>query len=154
MARYKYQGTMKDGNGAVIGTETTSDATAGTISVYLAGTTTAANVYTASSGGSAVSSVTTDANGHFYFWVDDSDYNDSQKFKITLSHPDFESKTYDDILILPPLLVRDTTAASSGADGTISSRSASALGECDGFVRFLTNDGTLVKVPYWLNITP
>ena len=100
MARYKYQGTFKDGNGRVVGTATTSDGVAGTISVYLAGGTTAASVYTASAGGVAVNSVSTDTHGYFYFWVDDGDYVGTQRFKITLSHSDFESKTYDNLRIL------------------------------------------------------
>ena len=119
MSRYKYMGTFKDGNGRVVGTATTSDGVAGTISVYLAGTTTAASVYTASSGGVAVNSVSTDTHGYFYFWVDDSDYTVSQTFKITLSHADFESKTYDDIVIFAPeydvltVTMEDISTASS-----------------------------------------
>jgi len=101
MSRYKYQGTFKDGNGKVVGTATTSDGVAGTISVYLAGGTTVASVYTAASGGTAVNSVSTDTHGHFYFWVDPKDYQIIQEFKITLSHSDFESKTYDNIVIFP-----------------------------------------------------
>ena len=98
--RHKFQSTFKDGNGRVVGTATTSDGVAGTISVYLAGTATVASVYTASSGGTAVNSVTTDTHGHFYFWVDEDDYTIPQKFKIVLSHSDFESKTYDNLDIL------------------------------------------------------
>ena len=48
----------------------------------------------------------------------------------------------------------DVTAAGAGADGTISSRSAAAMGECDGFVKLYNSAGTLVNVPYWLDITP
>lgn len=48
----------------------------------------------------------------------------------------------------------DTTAAGAGTDGTISSRSASALGECDGFLKMYLLDGTTVYVPYWEDITP
>jgi len=111
MARYKYDGTFKDGNGRVVGTATTSDGIAGTISVYLAGTTTAASVYTASAGGVAVNSVSTDTHGYFYFWVDDTDYAVTQRFKITLSHADFESKSYDNIRILNHLDAVTATAA-------------------------------------------
>jgi hypothetical protein len=154
MARYIYQGTFKDGNGRVVGSSTTANSTAGTVSVYLAGTTTAATVYTASSGGSSVASVSTDAYGHFSFWVDDSDYDSSQKFKIILSHANFKSKTYDNIEILPTVFTVDTTAAGVGTDGTISSRNASALGECTGFVKLTITGGTAVYVPYWADITP
>jgi hypothetical protein len=83
--------------------------------VYLAGTTTAADVYTASAGGTAVASVTTDTHGNFAFWVDDGDYGSSQLFKITLSHGDFESKSYDNIIIIPHSL---THLSSDGSDHT------------------------------------
>ena len=61
--RYSQHGTYKDGNGKVV--------TSGTISVFLADGTTAASIYTAESGGSAVNSVTSDStNGTFVFFVD------------------------------------------------------------------------------------
>ena len=101
MARHAYCGTFKDGNGRVVGTATTANATVGTISIYLANGTTAADVYAAESGGTAVNSVSTDDNGYFKFWVDDSEYMPSQRFKITLSHADFEDKSYDDLKIIP-----------------------------------------------------
>ena len=154
MSRYIYQGVFCDQNGQVVGAETTANSTDGVISVYLAGTSTAADVYAASSGGSAVASVETNDYGVFSFWVDDSDYDNSQLFKITLSHADFTSKTYDNIAILPTVFTVDTTAASSGTDGTISSRTASALGECTGFVKIVITGGTTVYVPYWADITP
>lgn len=47
------------------------------------------------------------------------------------------------------VVVVDTTAAGAGTDGTISSRSANALGECNGFIVI---NGKYV--PYWNNITP
>jgi hypothetical protein len=99
MSRHLYQGTFKDGNGRVVGTQTTANATSGTISIYLANGTTAANVYAAETGGSQINSVSTDDDGHFQFWIDDSEYMPSQRFKITLSHADFEDKSYDDIKI-------------------------------------------------------
>lgn len=55
---------------------------------------------------------------------------------------------------LSPKFEKDTTAAGAGTDGTISSRSANALGECDGFVKMRLPDGTTVYVPYWEDITP
>ena len=116
MARYIYQGTFHDQNGRLVGAGTTANSTDGVIYVYLAGTTTAASVYTASSGGTAVNSVETDDNGHFSFWVDDSDYAFDQLFKITLTHADFESKTYDNIKILPHLY----TGIVSATDSTLS----------------------------------
>lgn len=50
--------------------------------------------------------------------------------------------------------IADTTAAGAGTDGTISSRSASALGECNGFLKMAKSDGTIVYVPYWADIAP
>ena len=90
--RHIYQNHFKDGNGRVV--------SGGTISVYLAGTTTVANVYAASSGGSAVNSVTSGTDGAFSFYVDDTEYSD-QKFKIVLSATNYTTKTYADIAILP-----------------------------------------------------
>jgi hypothetical protein len=47
-----------------------------------------------------------------------------------------------------------TTAAGAGTDGTISSRSAGALGECDGFIKIQLQSGKVVYIPYWEDITP
>jgi hypothetical protein len=48
----------------------------------------------------------------------------------------------------------DITVAGAGTDGTISSRSANPLGECDGFAKIELKDGTTVYVPYWGDIAP
>lgn len=93
MARYIYQGTFVDLSGNVVNS--------GTITVYLAGTTTLASVYAASSGGTAVNSVVSDSTGKFVFYVDTGDYNANQKFDIVLSKAGFLSKTYSDITIFP-----------------------------------------------------
>lgn len=93
MARYKHQGVWTDGNGRRINSAT--------VSVYLAGTTTAASVYAASSGGAAVNSVTTDSTGLYEFWIDDTDYTQEQLFKVTLTKSGFQSKSIDDIIIFP-----------------------------------------------------
>ena len=98
--RHCYQGTFKDQNGAVVGSSTTSDGNPGTVTVYLAGITTLASVYTAATGGVAVNSVTTDAYGYFYFWVEATDYTYGQLFKIVLTHPDFTTRTYDNIDVI------------------------------------------------------
>lgn len=93
MSRYSMQGTFTDGQGAVVGS--------GTVSVYLAGTSTAASIYTAASGGTAVNSVTTDTGGKYEFYVDDGDYNLDQDFKITLSKTGFTAKSYDNVKLFP-----------------------------------------------------
>lgn len=91
--RYIYQGVAKDGNGKII--------PSATVSVYLAGTTTAADVYAASTGGAAVNSVTCGTDGHFLFWVDDTEYSLVARFKIVISKANFISKTFDNLQIVP-----------------------------------------------------
>lgn len=92
--RFKYEGVCRSGNGVVI--------QSATISVYLAGTTTAASVYTALTGGSAVNSVTSDSiDGSYVFYVDEADYAANQKFKTITTHTNFRTKTSDDIIIYP-----------------------------------------------------
>ena len=118
MARYKYQGVAKDGNGKVI--------QSATVAVYEAGTTTAADVYTANSGGSAVNSVSGDASGFFYFWVDTADYARTQQFKIVVSKTRFINSTYDDLVIFPISIEQigdynnnlETAIAAIGSDET------------------------------------
>lgn len=94
MGRWKYENVAKDGNGKVIAEAT--------VSVYKSGGLVAANIYVASSGGSAINSVTTDSeDGGFIFYVDDSDYASSQLFKTVVSNAKYKSKTLDDIKIYP-----------------------------------------------------
>lgn len=90
--RYIYQGVAKDGNGKVL--------QSATVSVFLAGTTTVADVYLASSGGVSVNSVTSDTLGYFSFWVETVDYDsESQLFKIIISKTRFRSDSYDNLSI-------------------------------------------------------
>ncbi|VAW38933.1 hypothetical protein MNBD_GAMMA01-1323 [hydrothermal vent metagenome] len=95
MARFIKQGTARndDGDGIVAGA---------TITVYLAGGTTGAVIYTTSSGGTAIagSLVTTDANGHYYFYVDSEDYPGRQLFRLKLSILGATDKFYDDVDII------------------------------------------------------
>jgi hypothetical protein len=95
--RKKIEGHFKDGQGSVIYN--------GTCTVYLAGTTTLATIYSAATldaSDSAVSGsvVNTDVNGKFTFYVDDFDYNEDQTFKVILATPSTlpsYSITYDNI---------------------------------------------------------
>ena len=116
--RYKYQGVTKNGDGKVL--------QSATISVYEAGTTTEADVYTASSGGSAVNSVSGDTGGFFEFWVDTADYARTKQFKIVITQTGFASSTYDDLLIFPISIEQigdygnnlETAIAAIGSDET------------------------------------
>jgi len=93
MSRHYYKGMHRDGSGKPV--------LSGTASVYLAGTTTVASVYTASSGGTAVNSVTgSSTDGTFEFYVDESDYGFGQLFKIVLSKTGYTSQTVDYIEVI------------------------------------------------------
>jgi len=97
MPRFIYQGTWTDGNGVVV--------SGGTVTVYLAGTTTKATIYAAATGDAdADSAITSGTDGHFYFYVDTDDYGLGQKFKIILSKTSFTSKTYDNVEIFPKMI--------------------------------------------------
>jgi hypothetical protein len=86
--RSYYKGIARDQYGAII--------SGATVAIYLAGTTTVASVYTVSTGGTAVNSVTADAEGVFYFYVDTSDYSNIQLFKLVISYLG-NTNTYDNI---------------------------------------------------------
>jgi len=94
MARYRYGSVLRDGNGCIL--------ESATVSVYLAGTTTAASIYTASSGGTAVNSVTTDTDGSFEFYVDESDYGYGQLFKLTGSLTGYTALSIDNVEVIKP----------------------------------------------------
>jgi hypothetical protein len=149
MSRHKYQGTAQDATGRVIASAS--------YTVYLSDGTTLATIYSAVSGGTAAvgSVVQSDSNGEFEFFVDDSEYTPSQLFQIVMSKLGYTTVTWEYVKIIPGIAyTEDTTAAGAGTDGTISSRSANAMGECDGFLKIPKSDGTLVYVPYWDDITP
>lgn len=91
--RYYYKGLFRDGSGHPV--------LSGTASVYLAGTTTVASVYTTAVIVTAVNSVTSSTtDGTFEFYVDESDYGFGQKFKVVLSKSGYTSQTYDNLEIL------------------------------------------------------
>jgi hypothetical protein len=74
--------------------DTINDAT---VTVYLAGTSTLANIYTTFSGATPTNSVTTNSSGEFTFYVDRFDYDSDQKFKYTVVKTGQRTKTYDNI---------------------------------------------------------
>ena len=94
MPRYIFQGHCVDGNGRAI--------SSGTVTVTLAGTSTAATIYAADSGGSALSGgqTTSNASGYFKFYVDDGDYAAGQKFDVVISKTNFNSQTYEDVIVV------------------------------------------------------
>jgi len=73
-----------------------------TISVYEAGTTTPAKIYTSEDATQHVSSVTTGSDGSFEFWVDSDDYDPlTQEFKIVATKAGLVSKTFDYVNVFP-----------------------------------------------------
>ena len=97
MARYRYprdgNGFTKDQNGRII--------TGATIVCYLTTTTTPANIYAASAGGVAVTSITSSTtDGSFVFWVDDAMYPSTQFFDITITKTGYKSVTSSTVAII------------------------------------------------------
>lgn len=89
--RHVYTGFTKDANGMIIQTAV--------ISVYLAGTTTEASVYTSSTSATAVNSVTSDDDGKFTFYVDTDDYEITQPFKLTITKAVSPTVSYGTITV-------------------------------------------------------
>lgn len=117
MSRHPISGTCRDSvTGQVRGSSL--------ISVYLAGTSTVASIYTASTGGSPVNSVTSDAVGRFSFYVDESDYPLTQLFKIISSKIGFDSITYDNIPFFSLQCIDTDNTLSANSDKKIPSQKA------------------------------
>lgn len=89
MSRYALQGTISDGNGAVVGSAT--------VAVFLAGTSTVPTMYLAKTGGSPVTTVTTSSLGYFKFYVDDADYPLVTLFDLSISKTGYVTQSYSDI---------------------------------------------------------
>ncbi len=90
--RCSYFGIFKDGSGRIV--------PSGSVTVYLSGTSTLANIYTTVSGTTAVNTVTANSvNGSFEFWIDRFDYDSSQKFKTVLSKSGYTSQNIENLNI-------------------------------------------------------
>ena len=90
--------------------------------VFLAGTETAASIYTVATGGTAQASVVSASDGTFSFYVDDWDYFQSQKFKIRVEPKGYVIRDFDNIAIFsvqPVTIVSYQPADSKGIDGDI-----------------------------------
>ena len=93
MSRYVFNGTTRDKAGIALASATAT--------VYLADTTTAATIYDAKSGGTAVSgaALTTDSGGRYIFYVDDTDYVSGQQFDVMISKSGYSTYyLYDESL--------------------------------------------------------
>src|SRR3990167_4387068 len=81
-----------------------------TVTVYLAGTVTAATCYADTTTATALanSQTTTNSSGYFEFYIDSANYANTQKFKIVISKTGYPDVTYDYLNIFPNLAgVRD-----------------------------------------------
>lgn len=127
MARFIYQGVAQDTSGTVI--------KEATVTVYLAGTTTAATIYAAETGDAeSDNTVSTSATtGAFSFWIDTDDYALTQRFKIVISKTGYTSQTLDNINI-----IGNVAASSTGA----------------GLIEFSTDAETVTGTSTSLGTTP
>lgn len=149
MARHIYQQVVQDGNGnALVGA---------TITVYLAGTTTKATIYTAFSGGSADadSVIASAADGTFKFYVDTDDYAPSQQFKLTIVKAGYTTTTWDYLATVPIQLgVANEWTAQQNFDEVALTSSGNAVawnldtGQC---VRHALTENTTVSAPSNMN---
>lgn len=89
--RCYYKGIARDVLGNTVGSAT--------VSVYLAGSSTAATIYQSLDGTTGVNSVTANNSGIYEFWVDRFDYDSSQKFKIITSRTGKTAITWDNLNI-------------------------------------------------------
>jgi hypothetical protein len=107
MARYPFESTLTDQQGHIL--------SGGTCTVKLSGTDTAATIYEALTGDAKSDNiVTSGSDGVYKFFVSDSDYNLSQKFRLILKGGSgFDPRTIDDILMFNPLTPIEGTAISS-----------------------------------------
>jgi hypothetical protein len=90
MARYAYNGTVRDRQGYAIASAT--------VTVYEADGTTGATIYEAKTGGSAVadSTATSDTGGRYTFYVDDADYLSGDQFDLTVTKSGYSTWTMND----------------------------------------------------------
>jgi hypothetical protein len=120
MARHICQGLFRDQNGKIV--------LSGTVSVFLAGTSTPASIYAASSGGASIASVTSSAStGRWVFYVDDTEYLAEQLFDLILSKTGYESQTYPNVAVIQPFREPGTHVADYGALGDATTDDAAAI---------------------------
>lgn len=97
------------------------------ISIYLAGSTTPANIYENEVGGSSIGNaphMRTNSEGFFEFWIGDDDevdgYNSSQKFKIAWDKIGIVAGYIDFINVFPPIIPVNETSTSEVKDKCVS----------------------------------
>ena len=131
--RYIYQNVVQDGRGNFVASAS--------VTVTLAGGSTAASIYSAITGGAADADgvITSGADGTFAFYVDEDDYPHNQQFRIVWSKSGYTSETWDYIQIFPDAertAITDSTADQGDSDvvGTIAWHIADAAGSAANIV--------------------
>ena len=89
--RRKYSATVRDRHGNIV--------SGASVSVFLAGTTTPASIYTTLTGAVAVNGTVSDTAGRYSFYVDTFDYDVDQTFKIVCSKGSMTAVTLDNVFI-------------------------------------------------------
>ncbi len=89
--RRKYSATVRDRHGNIVA--------GASVSVFLAGATTPASIYTTLTGATAVSGTVSDEAGRYIFYVDTFDYDVDQTFKIVCSKGTMTALTLDNVYI-------------------------------------------------------
>jgi hypothetical protein len=140
MARFIFNSNFQDQNGRAVG--------GGTVTVALAGTSTAATIYSASTGAAQADNTVTSSTtgGQYSFYVDETDYDATQRFKITLSKNGYASVEYDDIAIFPLLTgVSQSADMTAVTDGFVIWQSNGTGTGDDGDIMIRINDGSTTK---------
>ena len=125
----------------------------GIVYLYEAGTTIAAKMYEAETGGSAIYHVNTNRQGFYEYWVDQSDYGINQRFKETHTSNLMVTQEYDNLdlladlaqILMVELLVADYPLAAGTVLGGTEVPVASELDGCVLYdvEMFITPSGTV-----------
>jgi len=129
--RYKYYAVVQDSNGNII--------SGASVSVYLAGTTTPANVYISPSGSTGSNTppqVTSSGDGVIEFWLEHSEYSYGQLFKLVIQSNTL-TKTIDNVQIINWATTPYTVDATGAVTGQL--------------VQFDTANTKLRAVPVYYN---
>lgn len=109
--RFKYQTILRDENGIVL--------PSATVSFYLAGTTTAANVYASATSTVALNSTTTGSDGSFTVYFDAFEYGSEQTYKLVYSLDNYQSYTLDNLKPVDVVLQAYTIATDTSVSNTL-----------------------------------
>lgn len=147
--RAYFKGITRDGAGNII--------PSATVSVYEAGGTTAASIYTTLAGATAVNSVTSGTDGSFEFYISRFDYNRDTQFKMVISKTGYSTITWDYVsinnIVLTTYTISTDTVVSTNLgyipEGVLysvaSGKTLTISGSCDaGLYQIFSGTGSVV----------